>query len=153
MNFRVLITGSRDWDDLGMITKELSALAVEWYNAFNKDRPPLLDIQPKTPGPFIVVHGDCPTGADKIAKEWAETHNFPISHLPLPAEWTRHDAGCPDWHRGLAKCNRAGFRRNAEMVKLGADVCYAFIKNGSKGATMTADLAEKAGIPVKRFIA
>jgi hypothetical protein len=39
------------------------------------------------------------------------------------------------------------------MVNLGADLVLAFIRNGSRGASHTADLAEQAGIETRRFTA
>lgn len=123
---RILVTGSRDWSDWKALTHAIFD-AVDTYDH------------------VTVVHGACPTGADAMA-DWVAENLLGFMEIAgagaerHPAQWDKY---------GKA----AGFRRNAEMVNLGADVCLAFIKNGSGGASHTASLAEKAGIPVRRFLA
>lgn len=82
--------------------------------------------------PFTVVHGGA-VGADFLAGHAARA--LGLRTEVHPADWARYS-------------KRAGYVRNKAMVSLGADVCLAFIKNGSRGATMCAGLAEEAGIPV-----
>ncbi|QES45230.1 hypothetical protein DEJ49_33360 [Streptomyces venezuelae] len=127
--YRVLVTGSRDWDDALTVGAALEQA--------------LIDAGPR---PVVVVHGACPSGADRHADHharWLRGKGCTIDVEPHPAVW--RPGGVFD--RG------AGFSRNRQMVALGADVCLAFIKDGSRGASHTAALAEAAGIETRRFTA
>lgn len=109
---RLLVTGSRNWDNVTTIKLALNH-AVNYLG-----------------DQVTLVHGACPTGADDIADDLFTYANLgPVE--AHPADWNTHG--------------------NSLMVDLGADLCLAFIKNESRGATMTANLAEKAGIRTWRY--
>lgn len=124
----VMMTGSRDWADAGAV-----ALA-------------LAECDDGTP--MTLFHGDCPTGADAMAKEYAASQGWTVRDFP------------PDERLG----KRGFYVRNKAMVDAGPDVCLAFIGpctrlgctrgpagHDSHGTDMTVKLAGQAGIPVVEY--
>jgi hypothetical protein len=122
MTRRIIVTGSRTWDNPNKLGYELGKAVGE--------------LNRKYPGEdIVIVHGNAP-GADRIADKLARDHGVTVeTHR---AEWELQG-------------KRAGMIRNMKMVSLGADICLAFIKDGSRGATHCAEYAESVGIPVRRF--
>jgi hypothetical protein len=114
---RILVTGSRAWSDRAQVEWALGVAFGLWR-------------------PIVVVHGACPTGADRFAAEWAQRAGVEVE--AWPADWDRH---------GRA----AGPIRNAQMVAAGARYCLAFVLPGSCGTEDCVRRAEAAGIPVRRF--
>ncbi len=70
MSKRILVTGSRDWDDRKVIAEALVNAGAILYDG----------------EPITLVHGACPTGADQIADEWASEQGLPIERHP--ADWS-----------------------------------------------------------------
>jgi hypothetical protein len=115
---RVLVTGSRNWPDPDLLYRKLDQLHQR--------------------ADLIVVHGDCPTGADAYARIWCRMNPAGVTEIRCPADWSQH---------GKA----AGPLRNAQMVADGADLCLAFRIGISRGTSDTIDRARAAGIRVQLY--
>ena len=118
---KIIVTGSRDWDDTLAIE---SALTAFYRPAVRRGRL------------FEVVHGACPTGADAIAEEWVQSTGWTVS-WDYPADWSRY---------GRA----AGPKRNTHMVEenLDADYVLGFPLGESRGTRGCMAYAETKGLNV-----
>lgn len=145
---RVLVCGSREWDDWQVVHSVLNGFyadaACEWLTV--------------DATPFVVIEGGA-RGADSIAHDW-------VYHCPLHGEpvllatfdpVTYHDkpSGMPvaslrfpaDWSKGKA----AGYIRNRRMLEEGKpDFVLAF--GHGKGTDMMVNLAVTAGVPTYRIV-
>lgn len=135
-DYRVLVTGSRDWRDRKAVFDALDAAFAKYAYRAKLDNDPDWRI--------VVVHGDCPTGADRWARMWYESRKSMwherVDEDPHPADWAR-----------LGKA--AGGARNQVMADKGAVECLSFYWYGA-GNSGTADCvarADAAGIPVTRI--
>lgn len=76
-NYRVLVTGSRDWTDREVLMARLDES---------------LDAALRAGMPMVLVHGACPKGADNLADQWARLRD--VTTEPHPADWSKgHGAG------------------------------------------------------------
>ncbi|GAA3172736.1 SLOG family protein [Nonomuraea roseoviolacea] len=152
MTYRILITGSRTWTDWETVWRALDdTIGAQVKNGETE---------------FVVVHGHCPRGADAIADSycedqagWRDNAGQVLAVEQHPADWTAPcGQHCRTAHRrrrgdGTSYCPTAGLTRNQQMVDLGADICLAFIRDDSRGATDCARRAARAGIEVRRWTA
>lgn len=121
---RILVTGSRYWTDIPAVRNAIAKVITDQPYGTH----------------CIVVHGDCPTGADQIARDFLDE-----------LEAQRLDYVSQEAHPALWKTDgypQAGPMRNQRMVDLGADVCLAFPLSDSRGTTDCMRRAKAAGIPV-----
>lgn len=116
--FRLLVSGSREWDQ----PEVLEMVLTQFWIDYGDD--------------LVIVHGDCPSGADRIARDWAHKHGVPDE--PHPADWNKH---------GKA----AGHIRNKEMVDTNPHGAVFFFRGPSRGTKNCFDHAVKAGIPYVAF--
>jgi YspA, cpYpsA-related SLOG family len=110
--YRVIVTGSRSWDDRGQVFGVLTQLAQELHDCGIRR--------------LVIVHGKCRQGADRHAAAWTHSRLYPLDMTvveePHPAKWIVNGKRCP----------YAGFERNEKMAGLGANWCIAFVKPCAK---------------------
>jgi hypothetical protein len=129
---RILVTGSRNWEDVDLLGNALSA-AAEGHH------------------PVTLVSGACPTGADRLAEIYASMCGWIVeTHA---ADWNGPcRVMCKPGHRRTGPkgdyCPAAGNYRNQAMVDLGADVLIGAPLPGGTGTQDCMDRARRAGIRV-----
>jgi len=120
---RVIVTGSRDWEGVGAEHKIQTILNV------------VLALAEVLGHKLTIVHGGCPTGADQAIDRWARRRDDTGVAVEVHAA---------NWG---AFGKAAGPLRNRHMTEQGADMCIAFIRGNSRGATGTVQLAMNNQIP------
>lgn len=120
---RVLVCGSRDWDDSDIVRAVLDGVLARHKK--------------ESHARMLIIEGDA-SGADRMAGSWAERNPWDTDLLKFPANWELH---------GKA----AGPIRNKQMLIEGEPtLVIAFADNleESKGTNNMVTQAKKAGLPV-----
>lgn len=128
---RILITGSRDWTDIGQIIYAI------------------LDAVDNR-GPNVLVHGGSPTGADKLADDVAKAVG--LATEVHPADW-EHEGRAAGWNRNRRMVALGADICLAFIGRCTSPRCKTSVSHPSHGASHTTKLAEAAGILTRRYYA
>lgn len=118
---RIIVTGCRDWSNIEAV-----------YNALDET------FQMHEEPARFVIHGDCQSGADRIAVAWcAGGRLMPRARqLHYPADWSRG--------------RKAGPERNQVMANLpDIALCLALWDGASRSMLDMITRAVRSGIPVR----
>jgi len=109
---RILITGSRDWDNVNAVKGTLGMVQnlVEGPS----------EAYPDGDEPFVILHGGCPTGADKIAADIIAAPNRITGEPPYKPKWDQYG-------------RFAGPLRNQAMIDTRPDFVLGFLNPCRKG--------------------
>jgi hypothetical protein len=120
----MLITGSRDWPYRLTIEHAIDVVRL------------------KHPcSPITVIHGDCESGADAMANDYALSLHFDVKGDP--ADWSSGRSGGPIRNR-----------RMVDKLRISpGPVCLAFQLDGSRGTGGTLDLVRQAHLPWRLYSA
>ena len=129
--FKVIIAGSRDFDNYRMLKKKVDSI--------------LSNIE----GDVEIVSGTA-KGADELGEKYARINKIPVKQFPAPWEDIE---GKPEWQIGERKDGKkywkgAGHFRNEEMAKY-ADAAILFSVNGSPGTANMYHCAISYGLKVR----
>jgi hypothetical protein len=115
MPVRIIVCGGRDYADRAFVFQVLDKIHT-------------------LRGICEIIQGECPTGADRFAREWAI--NMGQEPTRCRAEWEKYG-------------KRAGPIRNRQMLELKPDGVVAF-DTGGPGTRDMITAAQEAGVPVYR---
>ena len=117
---KIIIAGSRDFDDYALLRKTMDSLRPKNVNVF------------KTFDDVTVISGGA-SGADTLGERWARARELNV--IRIPAKWHKY---------GKA----AGPIRNEQMVKM-ADMLVAFWDTNSPGTFNIIETAKKYGVETR----
>lgn len=136
---RILVSGGRDFVDKDTLYRVLYELT---------------DVGEMLPrAGTVIIHGDCPTGADSFADDWAVVNWTGCE--PYPADWdnidapgalirvTRRPGRAPKPYNALA-----GHWRNQQMLDEGKPDLVVAFPTGGPGTKDMMSRVRRAGVPM-----